>query len=243
MIHRDIKAANILVNKGVCKLTDFGASIQIFGDIKTERFKSFIGTPNWMAPEVIQQKGHNRFADIWSLGCTVFEMLTGLPPWSEMNEFAAMNMIAKHGKPPKYPDDCSEEIKDFMDWCFKQDPTLRLNTYELQRHKFLEDVKQREKESKIGKLKMANPNKEYYESNTAPQEADDKPRRVTFNDSFEDNQQSGQPVIHKRSSILKNVEEKLQMDNSFQEKRQTSQNNEERQAVKAFPEQRYLIYL
>lgn len=68
IIHRDIKSGNILVNKGVCKLTDFGASKQIFGSIGKEKFNSFIGTPYWMAPEVVMQKGHDRFADIWSLG-------------------------------------------------------------------------------------------------------------------------------------------------------------------------------
>lgn len=68
VIHRDIKAANILVHKGVCKLTDFGASKKIVDDYSSEKFKSFIGTPYWMAPEVIKQTGHSRFADIWSLG-------------------------------------------------------------------------------------------------------------------------------------------------------------------------------
>lgn len=67
IIHRDIKAANILVNKGVCKLTDFGASKDIFGSLGKIN-NSFIGTPYWMAPEVVTQKGHGRFADIWSLG-------------------------------------------------------------------------------------------------------------------------------------------------------------------------------
>jgi serine/threonine protein kinase len=110
IIHRDIKAANILVNKGVWKVTDFGASKQIIGNINAEKFKSFIGTPYWMSPEVITQQGHNRFADIWSLGCTVYEMLAGRPPWADINEFAAMNKIAKGEEPPKYPDTTSPEL-------------------------------------------------------------------------------------------------------------------------------------
>ena len=68
-----------------------------------------------MAPEVITQKGHGRFADIWSLGCTVYEMLTGSPPYAEKSQFAALFIIAQECKAPDYPETCSEEVKDFMD--------------------------------------------------------------------------------------------------------------------------------
>jgi serine/threonine protein kinase len=60
---------------------------KILDDYSSEKFKSFIGTSYWMAPEVIRQSGHSRFADIWSLGCTVYEMLTAKPPWSDKSEF------------------------------------------------------------------------------------------------------------------------------------------------------------
>ena len=137
IIHRDIKAANILVNKGVCKLTDFGASKQIFGSIGKEKFNSFIGTPYWMAPEVVMQKGHGRFADIWSLGWTVYEMLTGLPPFADKNEYAALFTIAQEWSPPKYPDGISDELYHFLDWWFQRNPTDRCNVYELKRHPFI----------------------------------------------------------------------------------------------------------
>lgn len=82
VIHRDIKAANILLDsKGAIKLADFGSSKKIYGSINTSR--SLCGTPYYMAPEVIRQSGHNRYADIWSLGCTVYELIAGRPPWSE----------------------------------------------------------------------------------------------------------------------------------------------------------------
>jgi len=82
IIHRDIKGANVLVNnEGVCKLADFGAAKKIYGLTDYTQFKSLRGTINWMAPEVIKQEGHGRYADIWSLGCTVLEMLTAKPPW------------------------------------------------------------------------------------------------------------------------------------------------------------------
>lgn len=94
-----------------------------------------------MAPEVIKQEGHNFFADIWSLGWTVYEMLTSRPPWSEGNEFAAMNNIVTGTKPPKYPDDISDELSDFLDWCFRRNPSERLNAFELQQHPFLRGAK------------------------------------------------------------------------------------------------------
>lgn len=84
VIHRDIKGANVLVdNNGVCKLADFGSSKKLTEILQKEEFRSLIGTVNWMAPEVIMQTGHGRLADIWSLGCTIIEMATGKPPWSE----------------------------------------------------------------------------------------------------------------------------------------------------------------
>lgn len=86
ILHRDIKGANVLVDSdGVCKLADFGAAKQIQHDLlsaTSEACHSLRGTPYWMAPEVIKQTGHGRPADIWSLGCTMIEMLTAKPPWS-----------------------------------------------------------------------------------------------------------------------------------------------------------------
>jgi len=83
VIHRDIKGANVLVDrKGICKLADFGTAKVLLE--KDDQLNSLTGTANWMAPEVIQQSGYGRYADIWSLGCTVYEMLTGSPPWAEL---------------------------------------------------------------------------------------------------------------------------------------------------------------
>lgn len=82
-MHQDIKGANILIdNKGCIKLADIGSSKQVekLATMTTAKSK---GTPYWMAPEVILQTGHSFSADIWSVGCTVIEMATGKPPWSE----------------------------------------------------------------------------------------------------------------------------------------------------------------
>lgn len=111
VIHRDIKSANILIKEdGTCQLTDFGSSKQAL-DWES---RSLCGTPYWMAPEVVKQTGHSRFADIWSLGCTVFEMLAGCPPWSDKKQIQVLMTIASTRGPPVYPRHTSEELKDFL---------------------------------------------------------------------------------------------------------------------------------
>jgi len=97
IIHRDIKAANILFEtNAVCKLADFGSSKKICSSMN----KSLCGTPYWMAPEVVRQSGHNRFADIWSLGCTVYELFMRKPPWSDKKDISVLLTIEKAKRPP-----------------------------------------------------------------------------------------------------------------------------------------------
>lgn len=85
--HRDIKGANILVDDaGVAKLADFGCSKSVSvksGIMGAENFQTMLGTPYWMAPEVMRSEGHGRLADIWSFGCTLIEMASGKPPWAK----------------------------------------------------------------------------------------------------------------------------------------------------------------
>ena len=78
IIHRDIKGANILVNRdGICKLSDFGGAKIMEEEINLKK-QAFKGTPNWMAPETIKELEHTRFSDVWSIGCTVIEMAVGM---------------------------------------------------------------------------------------------------------------------------------------------------------------------
>lgn len=78
IIHRDIKGANILVDRdGVCKLSDFGGAKMLVEEVNLQK-NSFRGTPNWMAPETVKYLEYTRFSDIWSVGCTVIEMATGI---------------------------------------------------------------------------------------------------------------------------------------------------------------------
>ena len=83
VVHCDLKAANILTTKtGNVKLSDFGVSLNLRA--MQREMSNVAGTPNWMAPEVIELKGASTKSDIWSLGCTVIELLTGRPPYGDI---------------------------------------------------------------------------------------------------------------------------------------------------------------
>ncbi|KAJ6903427.1 mitogen-activated protein kinase kinase kinase NPK1-like isoform X4 [Populus alba x Populus x berolinensis] len=139
IMHRDIKGANILVdNKGCIKLADFGASKKVVELATINGAKSMKGTPYWMAPEVILQTGHSFSADIWSVGCTVIEMATGKPPWSQQyQEVAALFHIGTTKSHPPIPEHLSIEAKDFLLKCLQEVPNLRPAASELLQHPFV----------------------------------------------------------------------------------------------------------
>ncbi|XP_059652446.1 mitogen-activated protein kinase kinase kinase NPK1 [Cornus florida] len=139
IMHRDIKGANILVdNKGCIKLADFGASKQVVELATVSGAKSMKGTPYWMAPEVILQTGHSFSADIWSVGCTVIEMATGKPPWSQQyQEVAALFHIGTTKSHPPIPEHLSVEAKDFLLKCLQKEPEVRRPANELLKHPFV----------------------------------------------------------------------------------------------------------
>ena len=123
VIHRDLKGNNVmLMPTGVVKLIDFGCARRLsrlnHTASRSELLKSVHGTPYWMAPEVINESGHGRKSDIWSVGCTVFEMATGKPPLSHMDKMAALFYIgARRGLMPSLPDGFSREARDFVQVC------------------------------------------------------------------------------------------------------------------------------
>eukprot|EP00471_Norrisiella_sphaerica_P009267 CAMPEP_0184498358 /NCGR_PEP_ID=MMETSP0113_2-20130426/38731_1 /TAXON_ID=91329 /ORGANISM="Norrisiella sphaerica, Strain BC52" /LENGTH=638 /DNA_ID=CAMNT_0026885825 /DNA_START=74 /DNA_END=1990 /DNA_ORIENTATION=- len=127
IMHRDIKGANILVDKnGECKVSDFGAARSLRQIRYSDGPPSLRGTPYWMAPEVIKQTGHGRQADIWSVGCTVLEMLTGKPPWSKFETIsAALYHIAHTDDMPDVPSDFSPSATQFIHACLQRDPRKR----------------------------------------------------------------------------------------------------------------------
>lgn len=125
IIHRDIKSGNILLAlDGSVKITDFGLS----GHISTgEQRNTLVGTPWWMAPEVIQRKKYDTKVDIWSLGILIIEMIDGDPPYSEENDIIAMQLIKNLKKMPNISklDSCSEPLKNFVQCCLQVDPDKR----------------------------------------------------------------------------------------------------------------------
>ncbi|XP_027866401.1 mitogen-activated protein kinase kinase kinase 2 [Xiphophorus couchianus] len=138
IVHRDIKGANILRDSvGNVKLGDFGASRRLQTIcLSGTGIKSVTGTPYWMSPEVISGEGYGRKADIWSVGCTVVEMLTQRPPWAEFEAMAAIFKIATQPTNPVLPPHVSDHCREFLRRIFVE-TKHRPSADELLRHFFL----------------------------------------------------------------------------------------------------------
>uniref|UniRef100_A0A670ZP50 Mitogen-activated protein kinase kinase kinase 3 n=1 Tax=Pseudonaja textilis TaxID=8673 RepID=A0A670ZP50_PSETE len=137
IVHRDIKGANILRDSvGNVKLGDFGASKRLQTICMSGTgIRSVTGTPYWMSPEVISGEGYGRKADIWSLACTVVEMLTEKPPWAEYEAMAAIFKIATQPTNPQLPTHISEPCRDFLRQIFVE-ARRRPSAEELLQHHF-----------------------------------------------------------------------------------------------------------
>ncbi|XP_036398399.1 serine/threonine-protein kinase PAK 6 [Megalops cyprinoides] len=137
VIHRDIKSDSILLTlDGRIKLSDFGFCAQISKDIPKR--KSLVGTPYWMAPEVISKTPYSTEVDIWSLGIMVVEMVDGEPPYFSEAPVAAMKRLRDEPAPTvRNTHKISPMLKDFLDRMLTRDPLERASATDLLEHPFL----------------------------------------------------------------------------------------------------------
>jgi len=137
-VHRDLKSDNVLMNsQGEFKLADFGMAVQLTN--QTASLKTVVGSPYWMAPEILMERNYGKEVDVWSFGCVVIEMIDGVPPYFQYPPEKATKMIVENGAPAiKYLDKISPDLKDFVGCCLEFDPKKRSTVEQLLRHSFIQ---------------------------------------------------------------------------------------------------------
>jgi len=136
-VHRDLKSDNVLMNsKGEFKLADFGMAVQL--NNQTASLKAVVGSPYWMAPEILLERNYGKEVDVWSFGCVVMEMIDGVPPYFQHSPEKATKMIVESGAPPlKFGERITTDLKDFLSKCIEFDPKKRMGVEQLLQHAYL----------------------------------------------------------------------------------------------------------
>ncbi|KAK9283758.1 hypothetical protein L1049_012009 [Liquidambar formosana] len=141
IVHCDVKGKNVLAGPkpGFAKLADFGSAKRVSGYANPEEHRTALmprGTPLWMAPEVVRRERQGPESDVWSLGCTVIEMVTGKPAW-EYSGAQAMLRVGFSNELPEFPTQLSELGRDFLEKCLRRDWRERWSCDLLLQHPFV----------------------------------------------------------------------------------------------------------
>lgn len=141
IIHRDLKPENILVDdKGYLRITDFGLVKELQQGKQTQ---TFCGTPEYIAPEMIEGSKYDRMVDWWSIGILIFEMLYGGPPFYNTNVNTMYRLIQTQDIADTFPPDASDNARDLICGLCAKDPTMRLGSRsdeDIKNHPFFEGV-------------------------------------------------------------------------------------------------------
>ncbi|BFU25188.1 serine/threonine protein kinase, putative [Entamoeba histolytica HM-1:IMSS-B] len=148
-IHRDIKSDNILISSdGSVKIGDFGYAAQLTS--QRDKRNSIVGTPYWMAPEVIRNKLYDAKADIWSIGIMIMEMTEGDPPYMELPPLRALFLITTKGIPPlKERDSWSPDLVKLVESCLMKDPNQRPTSEQILESPFIATACKKEEFARV----------------------------------------------------------------------------------------------